>query len=527
MNKKQESEGSVKTALHRIVVLPLFLLFLGVTFILTPVYGANISISGTLKDPDGKAVGGADVYAVADPRVKTISADDGSFTLTGTIADSPAQPKVSEKPKTVTRIPVAAAKAGYMTAQILSPDLSAKDLQFKVYPSITGTTVTLMGNRMNEAHLRDEAQWDNKSGKGKLQFVFLLAFDGPPGIKAEADQIWADYHPGPSIDADAAKELEDQFKTRVLYYIDGPLADGMLKKDNYGGGTLMSITGTVHEKDGKKWITATATGDYKGPAYPERMMGPEKPLVPLPVKPGLVLKLTDKLSDMLIYVPAGKFYMGNALEQNPHWQEAPPHMVTLTKGFYLADHPILNSEYAAVTGDNTRNPKHYPEGAAANISCEMFAAYVKALEKLNPGKVIRAPSKAEWEYVARSGTSNLEFRHNPGNRHGETCDRTVAVKSRKPNGWGFYGIMFSDGSERSCDAAYFGDHIYIPAVTDPRYPPRQCKSDPGKDHIHANGGHENYPVNELINDNSNVGRDLGGEQRNRWLMIRQRILVEE
>ena len=82
------------------------------------------------------------------------------------------------------------------------------------------------------------------------------------------------------------------------------------------------------------------------------------------------------------------------------------------------------------------------------MSCEMFDAYVKALGKLNPGKVIRAPSKAEWEYVARSGTSNLSFRYNPGNRYGETCDRTAVVKSKKPNGWGFYGICFSDGSEQ-------------------------------------------------------------------------------
>ena len=202
-------------------------------------------------------------------------------------------------------------------------------------------------------------------------------------------------------------------------------------------------------------------------------------------------------------------------------------MVTLTKGFYLSDHPILNSEYAAVTGDNTRNPKNYADGAAVNISCEMFATYVTALEKLNPGKLIRCPTKSEWEYVARCGTSDLEFRGNPGGRAGETCDRTLDVKSKKPNAWGFYGIIFSDGTERSCDVAYFGDHIFLPSETDPRYPAKSCKSNPAKDHIHANGGATGWPVNELINDNSNVGKDLGGEQRNRFLSIRQRILVEE
>ena len=87
--------------------------------------------------------------------------------------------------------------------------------------------------------------------------------------------------------------------------------------------------------------------------------------------------------------------------------------------------------------DNTRNPKNHPEGAAANISCELFDAYIKALEKLNPGKVFRAPSKSEWEYVARSGTSNLEVRYNPGNKAGETCNLDSVSKSTKPNDWGF------------------------------------------------------------------------------------------
>ena len=249
----------------------------------------------------------------------------------------------------------------------------------------------------------------------------------------------------------------------------------------------------------------------------------------LPAKPGLVVKLSETLSDTLVYVPAGKFYMGCALEQYPHWQEGPQHMVTFAKGFYLSDHPILNSEYAAVTGDKMRNPKNHPEGAAANMSCEMFDAYVKALQKLNPGKVFRAPTKSEWEYVARSGTSNLEFRGNPGGKVGEICNLDSIVKSTRPNGWGFYGICFSDGTERSSDAAFFSDHVYIPAVTDPKYPSKECKNNIGVTHLHAHGGMADYPINELTNDSSCVGTDLGATQRNGpgWKLIRQRILVEE
>jgi len=209
-----------------------------------------------------------------------------------------------------------------------------------------------------------------------------VAFDGPPEVKAEVEKIWADYHPGSSLSADAARELENQFKKRLLYEIDGPVADQAWKEEKYGPGHRVSVTGTLREQDGRKYITATAFGDYDGPAYPERITaGPETPLVKLPVKPGLTIHLTDALTDTLTYVPAGKFYMGNSLAQGVHWQEAPPHMVTFAKGFYLSDHPILNSEYAAVTGDTTRNPKQHPDGAACNMSCEMFDRYVKALQR--------------------------------------------------------------------------------------------------------------------------------------------------
>ncbi len=393
-----------------------------------------------------------------------------------------------------------------------------------VAPPPTGPVVTLKGIRMNNAHLRAGPEWE------KDRYIFLIAFDGPPEVKAEVEKIWADYHPGPSLDADAALALENQFKKRLLYYLDGPLAQRAWREECYGHGHPLTVTGTLHEQDGKKYLTVTAFGEYEGPTYPDRITaGPEVPLVKLPIKPGLTIKLTDTLTDTLIYVPAGKYYMGNSLAQNVHWQEGQQHMVTFAKGFYLADHPILNSEYAAVTGDKTRNPKNNPDGAACNMSCEMFAAYVQALQKLNPGKAIRAPSKSEWEYAARSGTSDIEFSENLNSRNGETCHRSVEVKSKKPNAWGFYGMVFDDGSERSCDDGFIGFGHFLLDDKDPRFPCKICQDTPGAYHVHSCGGITGYPINELLNDEGYVGTDLGGIQRNGsgWKLIRQRILVEE
>ena len=393
-----------------------------------------------------------------------------------------------------------------------------------------GAAVTLKGIRYNQVHLRSYFPGiETYEDAAKLEkFSCLLAFEGTPEVEADVQKIWAEFHPGPSLDGDAARKLEDQFRKRVLYYLDGPLVDAkFIKADMYGMGTLIAITGTIHEQDGKKYLTVASTGTYKGPTYPERIKGPTIPLVKLPAKPPLTIKLTDKLADSLIYVPAGKFYMGDPLEQFPHWQEAPQHMVTLTKGFYLSDHPVLISEYIAVTGDANCNPKGHDAGCAVNISCEMFQKYVKALQALNPGKVIRAPSRAEWEYAARSGTSDLSWipLEKPDSRYGEICDLGTVVKSLKPNAWGFYGMVFDSGSERSSDKGFV---LKCQDATDPRLPCKECDTNPGKDHIHANGGCSgHYPIQELLNDNSNVGTELGGDQRNRYKHMRERILVEE
>jgi len=497
--------------------LPIALLLTCVCGFAFTAHSAAISISGTVKDSDGKAVPGATVSAVADASVKTVSGADGSFTLSGSLPDTRNG-----------KVPVAASKDGLMTAQVLAPTASAKGLAFKLFPTLVGTSVTIMGNRMNEVHLRDEAQWSGEAGK--VHFVFVITFDGPPAIKAEIDQIWNDYHPTSSLDGDQALELENQFRKRLMFYLDGPLVDDKVKKgENYGPGHMISVTGTVSEKDGKKYINPTAFGTYNGPTYPAQVTGPIQPIVKLPVKPPLTIKLTDTLTDALIYVPAGKFFMGSPLEQAIHWQEAPSRMITLSKGFYMSDHPILNSEYAAVTGDNTANPKGNPPDAAVNISCAMFDKYIKALAKLNPGKVIRASTKAEWEYTARCGNSDLcpfSAKEGVGSRYGEICTRLVPVKSKKPNAWGFYGMFFSDGSERSSDIGFYMDHKLMLPLTDPKYPVAKCAGD-FPEHIHACSGVAMYPVQELMSDNSNAGAEVGGSQRNNFKHIRERIVVEE
>ena len=127
----------------------------------------------------------------------------------------------------------------------------------------------------------------------------------------------------------------------------------------------------------------------------------------MPDRPPLVLKINDKLSLKCIWVPPGKFLMGEPYYQCPHWQEAPPHMVTLTKGFYMAEHPVTQEMFEAVMGNNPSTEK--AAKAPVNVSCAGMYEFCRVLSQKS-GRKVRVPTAAEWEYAARVGTSNPAFR---------------------------------------------------------------------------------------------------------------------
>ena len=62
-------------------------------------------------------------------------------------------------------------------------------------PAAAGKEVTLIGLALNNSHLYE-----------KQKYVFCLAYDGTPEIKAEFEKILAEYFPDKGLDADAARQ---------------------------------------------------------------------------------------------------------------------------------------------------------------------------------------------------------------------------------------------------------------------------------------------------------------------------------
>ncbi len=365
-----------------------------------------------------------------------------------------------------------------------------------------GNPVTIKGMVLNNVHT-GEAQ----------KSVFAYALDGTPEIRAELDRIMAENYPDKGLDGDAARKLQDQFTAKLKYFIAGPHAEELWTKATYGARQPTALTGVVTEKDGKRWITVSKYAETTL-RYPAKMLAADKPLV-MPDKAPLVLKINDHLTLKCIWVPPGKFLMGEPYYQCPHWQEAPPHIVTLTKGFYMAEHPITQEMFEAVVGSNPSLEKKAK--AAVNVSCAGMYAFCRILSQAS-GRKVRVPTGAEWEYAARVGTSNPAFR-GKYKEQDSSSPQPVAVKSKPPNAWGFYD-MVSSGWERVSDGS---GQLDRQDMVDPQHipPEDQGKADPKGKHGHFGRGNGEYAVSEL----EYITSELGAEKTYPGV-IRFRVVVE-
>jgi formylglycine-generating enzyme required for sulfatase activity len=301
--------------------------------------------------------------------------------------------------------------------------------------------------------------------------MVLFAIDGPAEIRAEVERIVNDFLPENGFDAAAAQKLLEQFDTRLKYYVapDSPA----LKNDKNRGknhycqaARAIALTGTVVEKGGKKWITANKIE----PAllkYPERLLAADSPFMKSDKEP-LALKIDDKLALKCVFIPPGRFLMGTPYCVWPYYQEEYPHVVTLTKPYYLAEIPVTQEMYEAVMGNNPSTVKD-PQLPVQNPTFADVKKFCAILSEKNK-KTVRLPSDAEWEYAARVGTSNPGFpeKFKEQNSTGTMGFKApLRVRSKKPNAWGLFD-MASCWWEITDDRGMYNVRH---SEEDPRHPP--------------------------------------------------------
>jgi hypothetical protein len=333
-------------------------------------------------------------------------------------------------------------------------------------PSPTpGAAVTLKGSMVcNGACIPDPKDEDH--------VPVLFAIEGTPEVRAEVERIVKEHYPEKGLDGDAAQKVMDQFSARLKFYIDpdSPALKDARKntgKNHYCQPAQASaVTGVVTEKNGKKWITATRIEPARL-RYPDVMLAADKPFV-MPDRPSVLLKISDKLTLKCVCIPPGKFLMGTPVYMWPYFVEEYPHLVTLTRPFYMAEVPITQEMYEAVMGNNPSTEKD-PQLPVQNPPFADVKKFCQLLSERN-GKTVRLPTDAEWEYTARVGTSNPGFaeKYKDQNSSGPNGFKApLTVKSRKPNAWGLYD-MASCWWEISADRGMYNVRH---SEVDPRYLP--------------------------------------------------------
>jgi formylglycine-generating enzyme required for sulfatase activity len=164
----------------------------------------------------------------------------------------------------------------------------------------------------------------------------------------------------------------------------------------------------------------------------------------------------------MVVVPAGSFTMGSPQnEEASNDNERPQRQVTFARPFAVGKFAITFEEWdacVAAGGCNGRKPGDQGWGRGQmpviNVTWNDAKAYVEWLSR-RTGKSYRLLSEAEWEYVARAGTTTAFWwgsdsatnlaNHNGNYSYGNGPKdkyraRTMPVDSFTPNPWGLYQV---------------------------------------------------------------------------------------
>jgi len=161
----------------------------------------------------------------------------------------------------------------------------------------------------------------------------------------------------------------------------------------------------------------------------------------------------DPVVQRMRYIEPGTFWMG-AQKDEPERQnlELPRHLVTITRGFWLADTACTQALWVAVM---KKNPSSFKgdDRPVESISWDDVQNFLTRLKESVPACGARLPTEAEWEYACRAGTATpfwfgdtiateqVNYDGNypyAGGAKGQYRKETVPVTALPCNGWGLY-----------------------------------------------------------------------------------------
>jgi len=195
--------------------------------------------------------------------------------------------------------------------------------------------------------------------------------------------------------------------------------------------------------------------------------------------------------------------MGSPETEVEHEAEEIPHVVTISKSFYMGVTEVTHAQWEGVMSSrpwegskDTRNGPGYP---ATYVSWGDAVEFCSKLSAKSDRKV-RLPTEAEWEYACRAGTITAfcfgdywKPLHNyawfDNNASGRAGAYPREVRLKKPNAWGLYD-MYGNVAEWCSDWTYpEADNYYrVSPRTDPPGPAPPPPSSRYQNHVQRGGG---------------------------------------
>jgi formylglycine-generating enzyme required for sulfatase activity len=147
------------------------------------------------------------------------------------------------------------------------------------------------------------------------------------------------------------------------------------------------------------------------------------------------------------WIKPGEFMMGSPKGEEGRFEdESPVHLVTLTKGYWLADSQVTQELWTSITD---KNPSRFPgdTNPVGQISWSECQKWLPKVLKKVPTLQLSLPTEAQWEYGCRAGSqSSYWFGDDPkelptyGWFDENAEGKTRPVKQLQPNGWGLYDM---------------------------------------------------------------------------------------
>ena len=170
-------------------------------------------------------------------------------------------------------------------------------------------------------------------------------------------------------------------------------------------------------------------------------------------------------------IHAGEFLMGS--HDGPD-DEQPLHTVRISKPFYLGRYEVTQGQWQIIMGHNRSRFQSDAALPVERVSWEDVQKFLRRLNAKEGVSTYRLPTEAEWEYVARAGTTAAySFGNDPRQLseyawYGENSgNKTHPVGQKKPNPWGLYDMH---GNVWEWVQDWYGLSTAVPAV-DPAGPP--------------------------------------------------------